>query len=207
MSFARSRARKNKKQAGGIDKKARQEEQRAKRSVKRACVYELYMGKITRTQALHNLSACFLLSMNECYGFGAGKLMQLHHKMQNEFDCIVGHYVSVAEIERFLADEIGMRTERAENHSKINYYGQIKLKAVKEMSAAFLMALLDEFGFKARRLSRAYAQVCDLSDRVFKKETTYEEIHERLKVIMERGKYPSEGRFKAIAHTRIMETA
>ena len=70
-SFARSRARNNRKKAGSIDKKARQEAARARRSVKEAYVCEWYRGKATRSQALHNLSACFLLAMNEAFGFGA----------------------------------------------------------------------------------------------------------------------------------------
>ena len=208
-SFARSRARNNRKKAGTIDKKARQEAARARRSVKEAYVCEWYRGKATRSQALHNLSACFLLAMNEAFGFGAGRLMQLHDRMQEEFECIVDGYVTIEEISDYLgSDEIGLSIGIAAKDPKANHYRQIEFRAVKEMSSAFLMALLNEFGFKAKRLAKAYGQVCDLSDRVLKKETTYDEIHRRLKAIMEKkAKYPREGHFEAITHTRTRESA
>ena len=171
-SFARSRARKIRKKAGADDRKTRQEARRIRQNVKEAYVCEWYRGKLTRKQALHNLSACFLLAMNEAFGFGAGKLMQPHDKMQEEFECIVEGNVTVEEISDYLASsEVGLSIGVADKDPKANHYRQIEFKAVKEMSAAFLMALMDEFGFKAKRLAKAYGQVCDLSDRVSLKTT------------------------------------
>ena len=59
------------------------------------------------------------------------------------------------------------------------------------------MALVDEFGFGALRLSRAYAKVCDLSDQVLKKEISYDDIHIMLAEVMAKG----------LGHTRTRESA
>ena len=52
------------------------------------------------------------------------------------------------------------------------------------MSAAFLMALLDEFGFKKRRLSAAYTHCAKLSIRLDEKKITYDEIRSKINKIM-----------------------
>ena len=185
MSFKRAAKRKKMSKLTAAEKKERRNERAARQSVKRAYVYEHIKDTLTRKEALHNLSACFLLAMHRGYGFGRGRLMKLRDKMQSEFDAIVSKNVSIEEITMFLQNEIGLDVDIAARDTKADRQRQIEFKAVQQMSAAFLMALLDEFGFKKKRLANAYWQVCDLSDKVSHGEIKYDEICAKVQTIME----------------------
>jgi hypothetical protein len=104
--------------------------------------------------------------------------------MQSNFDAITAKNVSVEEIAEYLDNDIGLHCGVDTQDKKATHHRQIEFKAVKEMSAAFLMALLDEFGFKKRRLSAAYTHCAKLSIRLDEKKITYDEIREKMNKIM-----------------------
>ena len=56
------------------------------------------------------------------------------------------------------------------------------------MSAAFLMALLDEFGFKKKRLENAYGYVIGLSNMLDKKEMDFPELCAKVDAVTNKGK-------------------
>lgn len=201
-SFARARARKEKKAARVGNERGVKQAARVQRSVKGAYVYQLRYDTAVRKEALSNLSAVFMYAMHEKYGFGAGYLERLRNKMQSVFDSIVAGNVSVEEIAKFLHDEIKLDCGVDTHDPKADHHRQIEFKAVKEMSAAFLMALLDEFGFKAKRLGDAYMHCAELSDRLSRNEITYSEIRAETKRIFARKKKPAQDNFKAITRQR-----
>ena len=202
-SFARARARKEKKAARVGNERGIRQAERVQRSVKGAYIYQLRYDKAVRKEALSNLSAVFMYAMHEKYGFGAGYLERLRNKMQSVFDSIVAGNVSVEEIAQYLHDEIKLDCGIDTQDPKADHHRQIEFKAVKEMSAAFLMALLDEFCFKAKRLGDAYMHVCEVSDRLNRKEITYPKIRAKLEEVFKRKKIASpQGKFKAITRTR-----
>ena len=168
-------------------KKLQKTERKANRGLKRAYVDQLVHDMQTRKNALHNLSAVFMCVMHEQYGFGLKRLKRLHDKMQNEMDCIVYNYISVEEIAAFLREEIKLDVGVDAKDPRANHDRQIEFEVVKEMSAAFLMALLDEFGFKAKRLGDAYGYAAGLSDMLNHGETTYEEIGNKMAEVMTKG--------------------
>lgn len=201
MSLARAMTRKAKRARNeGVVRVARRE-QRAQRGIRAAYVEQLAYDNAVRRTALENLSAVFLYSMHEKYKFGAGRLARLRDKMQSEFDSIRKGNVSVKEITEFLNDEIGLPCSDNQD-PKANRHRQIEFKAVREMSAAFLMALLDEFDFKKKRLGDAYMHCADLSVRLDEKEITYPEIRAKISEIFQRSGYKEQGRYKAVSKNR-----
>ena len=74
------------------------------------------------------------------------------------------------------------------NDPKADTQRQIELQAVKEMSCAFFMALIDEFNFGKKRLNDAYEQAADLSDRVKYGKISYDEIRAKVEKIFARGR-------------------
>ena len=88
MSFARARKRKAEKAMAIGEQRGIQQAARVRQSVKGAYVHQMRMEQAWRKMALHNLSACFLYSMHEHYGFGKGRLMKLRDKMQSEFKAV-----------------------------------------------------------------------------------------------------------------------
>ena len=191
MSFARARARKEKKAARVGNERGVKQAVRVQRSVKSAYVYQLRYDTAVRKEALRNLSAVFLYAMHEKYGFGAGYLERLRNKMQSVFDAIVAGNVSVEEIAQYLHDEIKLDCGVDTQDPKADHHRQIEFKAVKEMSAAFLMALLDEFGYKKKRLGDAYMHCADLSDRLNRNEITYPKIRAEIEEVFKRKKIAS----------------
>jgi hypothetical protein len=188
VSFARARKRRLKDKAEKGDRRARHEIAMGNRAVKESMVKQFIRDKKHRQNAIFNLSACFLLSANIGFGFGRERLLRLKAKMQSEFDAIVAGNVSIEEIAEYLETDIKMNIGIAEEDPNADRVRQIEYKAVQQMSSAYLMALLDEFGFKRKRLSDAYGYAAGLSDKVSRKEITYPDIHKALSEVMERGR-------------------
>ncbi|MBR1695776.1 MAG: hypothetical protein IJ709_10330 [Selenomonas sp.] len=199
MGFAKKMQRKLKKKAQKGDKNAIREYNIANAAVKESYVMQLKRDRNCRKEAIHNLTASFLLAMHEGYGFGAGRLKRLQQKMQSEFDAITAKNVSIEEVAEFLRDEIGLDVDIAASDPNAGHYRKIEFKAVQEMSAAFLMAMLDEFNFKKKRLGAAYDYVAALSEKANAGEITYDEITQKVNEVMCRGEM-DKTRFKAITH-------
>lgn len=174
-------------------KKAWREEKRAERGLKRAYANSIIVDMGRRREALHNLSMVFLFTMHARYGFGVSRLKRLQEKMQNEMDCIIYKYVTVEEIAAFLRNELEMDVGVDVKDPRANHYRQIELEVIKEMSAAFLMALVDEFGFRKKRLMAAYDFVAELSDMLDAGEKSFKEIEKKMEEIAKKGGRKNEG--------------
>lgn len=187
MSFAKKLARKQKKSIRIGTKKGEREVRRSQQMVRETYAQQYRRELQMRKNTIRNLSACFLLATNERYKFGRGKLLRLKEKMQSEFDAIMAGNVSIYEIADFLRDEMKMNLGLY-NDPKADTQRQIELQAVKEMSCAFFMALIDEFNFGKKRLNDAYEQAADLSDRVKYGKISYDEIRAKVEKIFARGR-------------------
>lgn len=203
MSFLRKQTRKIKKQANKGDRRAVREYMQARQSIKVSYVNQIIRDREYRKEVIHNLLACFLLTMHENYGFGSGRLLQLRGKMQSEFDAIVGGYVSVEEIATFLKQEIGLNVGIDEQDPNATHDRQIEFRVIKEMSSAFLMALLDEFYWKKKALAKAYNNVFALSEAVGAGEITYPEICDKVNKVFKRKPVNRSGGLKAITHSEL----
>lgn len=206
MGFAKKMQRKLKKKAQKGDKNAIREYNIANAAVRETYAMQLKRDRNCRKEAIHNLTASFLLAMHEGYGFGAGRLKRLQQKMQSEFDAITAKNVSIEEVAEFLRDEIGLDVDIAASDPNAGHYRKIEFKAVQEMSAAFLMAMLDEFNFKKKRLGAAYDYVAALSEKANAGEITYDEITQKVNEVMCRGEM-DKTRFKAITHSERKKSA
>ncbi len=184
MSFAKKLARKRDLALRGDEHKARRTVNRAERDVKMAYRYQMATDMFVRRTALKNLSAVFLYAMHQYEGFGRSRLERLRDKMQSIFECIVGKYVTLSEIADYLNRDIGLDCGLMTDNPKATHHRKIEFKAVQQMSAAFLMAMLDEFDYRRKRLGRAYGYCAALSDDIGANKITYAEINEQMVKIM-----------------------
>ncbi len=152
--------------------------------MKMAYRYQMAYDMTVRKTALRNLSAVFLYAMHRSAGFGRIRLGRLRDKMQSVFDCITGGYVTVEGIADYLREDIGLNCGLEISDPKADHHRKIEFLAVQQMSAAFLMAMLDEFGYKKKRLADAYGWCAKLSDDIGNKEITYEKIDEIMDKVM-----------------------
>lgn len=184
MSFAKKMARKRDLAMRGDEYKARKTIGKAEQTVKMAYRYQMATDMFVRKTALRNLSAVFLYAMHKYEGFGRSRLERLRDKMQNVFECIIGNYVTVPEIADFLSNDIGLDCGLAVDNPKATHHRKIEFRAVPQMSASFLMSMLDEFGYKKKRLGKAYGYCAALSDDIGDKKITYDEITAQMEKVM-----------------------
>jgi hypothetical protein len=156
-SFAKKMARKAKKVRREGVEKGQRVAVKASRDVKHSYLLQNCRETLTRREALRNLSAVFLYAMHRDAGFGAkggpkSRLYRLRDKMQSVFDCIVSKNVTIHEISDYLRNDIELDVDIITCDPKADWLRKIEHKAVQEMEAAFLMALIDEFGYKKRGL-------------------------------------------------------
>ena len=171
------------------EKRTRRTAARADRDIQRSYVMQHHKNLVTRYVALQNLSAVFLYAMHRDAGFGAKKgpesrLFRLRDKMQAVFDCIISKNVTIEEIEAFLTSEFRMDVSIVACDPKASWERKIEYKAVQQMEAAFLMALVDEFGYGRRRLETAYGYCAKLSDELKAGKLTYDYIRTEIERIM-----------------------
>jgi hypothetical protein len=188
--FARQRSRKVANAGQKGVKKAAATAERTQAGLITAYAHANVRSLLTRHKALRNLSGVFLYAMHRGAGFGAkqganSRLFRLRDKMQSELECITAGNVTVKEIQAFLrAKPIELDIDIISCDPKSNWYRKIEHKAVQELEASFLMALVDEFGYGKKRLERAYIYSARVCDEVAAGQLTYERIHEELLRIM-----------------------
>jgi len=188
-SFARKMGRKvSNAEKKGV-KKAERTAGRTQASLICAYAHANIKSTMTRKTARRHLSGVFLYAMHRDAGFGAksgktSRLFRLRDKMQSVFDCIVSKNVTIQEIEKFLRDEIKIDVDIIFCDPKANWYRKIEHRAVQEMEAAFLMALVDEFGYGKKRLEQAYIYCAKLSDEIASGKLTYDFICDEIERVM-----------------------
>lgn len=188
-SFARKMGRKVSKAGEKGVKKAERTAGRTQASLICAYAHANIKSTMTRKTALRHLSGVFLYAMHRDAGFGAKKgkasrLFRLRDKMQSVFDCIVSKNVTIQEIEKFLRDEIKIDVDIISCDPKANWYRKVEHRAVQEMEASFLMALVDEFGYRKKRLEQAYIYCAKLSDEIASGKLTYAFICNEIERVM-----------------------
>ena len=188
-SFARKMGRKVSNAGKKGVKKAERTAERTQAGLICAYAHANIKSTMTRKTALRHLSGVFLYAMHREAGFGAKKgkasrLFRLRDKMQSVFDCIVSKNVTIQEIEKFLRDEIKIDVDIISCDPKANWYQKVEHRAVQEMEAAFLMALVDEFGYRKKRLEQAYIYCAKLGDEIASGKLTYDFICDEIKRVM-----------------------
>jgi hypothetical protein len=187
MSLARKMARKVKKAWRDGEIKTERNAKRAEVNVKTAYVTQLAYNQAVRVETMQNCQLLFMYAMHKQFKFGRERLIKLRNKMQSEYDAIKAGNVSVDEIENYLSVVEDLECRDSYLHKVEGTEKKIARKVVNELSAAFLMALLDEFNYKKSRLSAAYDCAAFWSKQLQNKAISIEEIEKELTKVMERG--------------------
>ena len=185
-SFARARARKEKK--ARIKGYARGEKVSSSinRNVYRSYVEQLKAEEIHRKEVIANLWIIFQYTMIERYRFGAQRLTRLRNKTWGEFEAIMAGNVNVREIDQFLRNDVEFSCGLSAVDKNASRWKQIEDQAIREVSAAFLMALLDEFYIKAKGLENICHYAFDLNYKLLAGEISYKDMEKRIIKVMSR---------------------
>lgn len=186
-SFARRRKRKENKAINRGEKKAKKAAKVLRADMARTYAEQLRMDMECRRNAISNLIDIFMMTVHERYGFGRQRILRLRDKMQSEFDAILSGNISVKEIDQFLEEEIDLEAGLSKKYKSAGHYESIEDRVVREVTAAFLMAMLDEFGYKGNALMKTCHHAFRINDKLESGELTYPQIREKLHKVMKRG--------------------
>lgn len=109
----------------------------------------------------------FDVSVHRAFGWGAKTRKRLHAKMARHLLCLKSRLVTTPDIEQILRDEAGLDLDKC--HIKAEPWDhdrRLQYSATDDMSAIFLLSLMDEFGYKKIRLSRAYDTAANIAHEV-----------------------------------------
>lgn len=178
--IGREQRRKNQK-FDAIAEYSRKKGDSAKRQVMHADSRQYVIDMACRAEAIQNILTIFLASMHAEFGFGKKRLEQLDDKIYSYFNCMKRRYVKLSEMEQILSREADIHLEDDANRCASNeHYRQISKNVSDELSACFLLALLDGFGFKKKRLLAAYSAAANVASSLKKKELKLDDLKQEL---------------------------
>nr|DAF79805.1 MAG TPA: hypothetical protein [Caudoviricetes sp.] len=159
MSLARAMKRKLEKQAATGDLRAAKSYLKAKKSVRHATTREIVEQTIVRRQAVAEIMMTMVVAVHRTFGWGMDRILRLRKKMRVETECLKGKYVKLEEIEGIIEREMKWRFDIKKNPGTWKLRQETEYKATRFMSAVFVIALHDEFGFGYKRAKRAYDEL------------------------------------------------
>lgn len=186
MSFARARARKEKKARNRGYARSEKVAAKLRQTQYRSYIQQLRAEENYRKEVIANLWIIYQYTMIERYKFGSGKLTRLREKAYSEFEAIMAGNVNVREIDDFLRNDIKFSCGLSAVDKNASREKQIEDKAIREVSAAFLMACLDEFGIKSKGLVNICHYAFDLNNKLVAREISYKDMENRIVRVMSR---------------------
>lgn len=193
MSFARARARKEKKARNRGYARSEKVAAKVQHAQYKSYVEQLRDEEIHRQEVIVNLWTMYQYTMIELHRFGSGKLTRLREKAYGEFEAIMKGNVDVREIDQFLRMDLKFSCGLSAVDKNASRWKQIEDKAIREVSAAFFMACLDEFNIKGRGLVNICHYTYKLDAKIKAGEITYKQMSERIAKVMKRAPYKRAG--------------
>lgn len=162
-SIARKLARKTMKMAASEKAVAT----RAHKSIQHATTKQIIRDHGVVSEVYDNLMILFDVSVHRCFGWGAKTRKRLHAKMARHLLCLKSRMVTTPDIERILRDEAGLDLDKCfKDAGGWTHNRRLQYTAMNDMSAIFLISLMDEFGYKKVRLSRVYNVAADMAHEI-----------------------------------------
>ena len=140
---------------------------RARRSVQHATTKQIIRDHGVVSEAYDNLMILFDVAVHRAFGWGKKMRTRLHAKMAVHLLCLRGRMVTTGDIEKILRDEAGLDLDKC--HIKAAAWDRdrkLQYSATDDMSAIFLLSIMDEFGYKKVRLARAYETAADIAHEI-----------------------------------------
>lgn len=176
MRLARAMKRKAERSASVGELRAAKCFARAKNTVRHVTTEEIVMCEKTRKETETASMIIMDVAVNRVFGWGKKNALRLRKKMYTHMECIKRKYVTVAEIEDIIRDELGMDLTKESNVSEWDMLSRVQYETVCEMTAVFLLALHDEFGIGQKRAARAYRVLEEIGDAISTGRVTLDEM-------------------------------
>ena len=140
---------------------------KAKAAVRHATTEQIIRDHGVVSETYDNLMTIFDAAVHRCFGWGKKMRTRLHAKMARHLLCLKSRMVTTPDIERMLRDEAGLDLDKCHIQAdKWDRQRRLQYSATDDMSAIFLLSLMDEFGYKKVRLSRVYNVAADIAHNI-----------------------------------------
>lgn len=176
MRLARAMKRKAEKSAAVGELRAAKGFARARKTVYHATTEEIVRCKKARKETETASMIIMDVAVNRVFGWGKKNALRLRKKMHTHMECIKRKYVTVAEIEDIIQDELRMDLTKEPDVSEWDMLSRVQYETVCEMTAVFLLALHDEFGIGQKRAARVYRVLEKIGDDISTGKVTLDEM-------------------------------
>lgn len=179
--FAKALSRKHEKSYKKSEERAEVTKKKGKRAVQHATTKQIIRDRTVMAGAYDTLTLIFDVAVHETFGWGVDMRARLHKKMARHILCMKSHLVTTKDIERILRDEADMEPEKEK--LDMDSWGRerrIQYKATGDLSAIFLLSVLDEFGYKTRRLKRVYDAATKVANKLKIGSVTVQDLEKSL---------------------------
>lgn len=156
-SFAKKMARKRAKELKKDGIVAAKRSGRIEKKVRHLTPQEIVKDRKTVTEAYDTLTVIFDVAVHRKWGWGKERRARLHKKMARHLLCLKDRIVKTSDIEHIIKKETGLELDKKHLHAEWwDHEREIQYRCVDDMSAIFMIALMDEFGYKGKALGDVY---------------------------------------------------
>jgi hypothetical protein len=185
--FARKKSRNLKDKAHKGERRNQRAAKRADQNIRLTDAQRILVEREYRMEVIADIWLIFRYVLHEKYHFGRERLVRFREKAYSEFESIIKGYVTVKEIDRFLLTEMEFSCDLSSTRKAKSKEEEIEDKAIVEVSGAVLMALIDEFNFKGKKLENFCRAAFAVNNQLERGELTYREMREKMNKVMSRG--------------------
>lgn len=114
-------------------------------------------GLIGRT--MDDFFAMAKVALNRAFGFGQKRWNRVHEKMLTDLACMADRLITSKEIDEGLCEEANFNFYRDTPRNRYDYAQKVAQTVIDDMSSVLCLALLDLYGFKAKRLKKMYDMI------------------------------------------------
>lgn len=156
-SFAKKMARKRAKELKKDGIAAAGRSGRVEKKVRHLTPREIVEDHKTVTEAYDTLTVVLDVAVHRKWGWGKERRARLHKKMAIHLLCLKDRTVKTSDIEHIIKKETGLELDKKHLHAEWwEHEREIQYRCVDDMSAIFMIALMDEFGYKGKALGDVY---------------------------------------------------
>lgn len=167
MSFTKKIARKRAKELKKTAFAAAGRSGRAEKKVRHLTPREIIEDRKTVTEAYDTLAVIFDVAVHRKWGWGKERRARLHKKMARHLLCLKDRIVKTSDIERIIKTETGLELDKRHLYAEWwDHEREIQYRCVDDMSAIFMIALMDEFGYKGKALDSVYDVAAEIAHEI-----------------------------------------
>lgn len=181
MSFCKKMARKRAKELKKAGTNVAERLGRPRRKVRHLTPREIIKDRKTVAEAYDTLVVLFDVAVHRKWGWGEVRRARLHEKMAVHLNCLNTGAVKTSDIEHIIRSETGLELDKRHMHAEWwDHKRELQYRCVDDMSAIFMLSLMDEYGYKGKALDSVYGVAAEIAHEIKIGKKTVEDLRAEL---------------------------